>query len=90
MDDLISRKAAIQVVRNYMIEFQITNGYYHSDYIERKLYDLPSAEPERKEVIPHKNYQYLSDYWCECGNHLGKKYEVTYCSDCGRKVNWDE
>ena len=50
--------------------------------------DLPSAQPE--EVIPHRNYNYLSDYWCECGWHLGKKGEVKYCSECGRKVNWDE
>lgn len=41
-------------------------------------------------VIPHQNYKYLSDYWCECGWHLGKKGDVKYCSDCGRKVNWDE
>ena len=46
-----------------------------------------SAQP--KEVIPHRNYKYLSDYWCECGWHLGKKGEVKYCSECGRKVNWD-
>ncbi len=51
------------------------------------LKQLPSAQPE--EVIPHRNYKYLSDYWCECGWHLGKKGEVNYCSDCGRKVNWD-
>ena len=49
---------------------------------------LPSAQPE--EVIPHRNYKYLSDYWCACGWHLGKKGEVKYCADCGRKVNWDE
>ena len=49
---------------------------------------LPSVQPE--EVIPHRNYKYLSDYWCECGNHLGKKGDVKYCSDCGKKVKWDE
>ena len=48
---------------------------------------LPSAQPE--EVIPHRNYKYLSDYWCECGWHLGKKGEVKYCAECGRKVNWN-
>ena len=46
------------------------------------------AEPE--EVIQHRNYKYLSDYWCECGWHLGKKDEVKYCPECGRKVNWNE
>lgn len=51
------------------------------------LKNMPSSQPE--EVIPHRNYKYLSDYWCECGWHLGKKGEVKYCADCGRKVNWD-
>lgn len=45
---------------------------------------------EKAEVIPHRNYQYLSDYWCECGWHLGKRGSVKYCSDCGRKVKWDD
>jgi len=53
-----------------------------------EIKNLPSAQPE--EVIPHRNYKYLSDYWCTCGWHLGKKGEVKYCADCGRKVNWDE
>lgn len=55
--------------------------------IYEKIKSLPSAQP--KGVIPHRNYKYLSDYWCECGWHLGKKGEVKYCSECGRKVNWD-
>lgn len=42
-----------------------------------------------KTVIPHRNYKYLSDYWCECGWHLGKKGSVKYCSDCGRRIDWD-
>ena len=48
---------------------------------------MPSAEPE--EVIPHQNYKYFSDYWCECGWHLVKKGDVKYCAECGRKVKWD-
>ena len=58
--------------------------------IYSELHDMISklsAQPE--EVIPHRNYKYLSDYWCACGWHLGKKGEVKYCADCGRKVNWD-
>ena len=51
------------------------------------LKKLPSAQQE--EVIPHRNYKYLSDFWCECGNYLGKKGDVKYCSDCGKKVKWD-
>ena len=56
--------------------------------LRKDLRKLPSAQPE--EVTPHQNYKYLSDYWCACGWHLGKKGEVKYCADCGRKVNWRE
>ena len=58
------------------------------DYDIDAIRSLPSAEPE--EVIPHRNYKNWSAFWCECGNYLGKKGEVAYCSDCGRKVNWNE
>lgn len=78
MNDLISRQAAIDTL------------YHVNEYNGRSveaIRNLPSAQPE--EVIPHRNYKYLSDYWCECGWHLGKKGEVKYCSECGRKVNWD-
>ena len=46
---------------------------------------LKAQEP----VVPHRNYQYLSDYWCKCGWHLGKAWSVNYCSNCGRAVKWD-
>ena len=40
-------------------------------------------------VVPHRNYKYLSDYWCKCGWNLGKRGDVNYCANCGRKVIWD-
>lgn len=80
--DIISRAEALQAIMSQEV--------VDKSVAKRILMQIPSAEPERKKVIPHRNYQYLSDYWCECGNHLGKKYEVTYCSNCGRKVDWDE
>lgn len=78
-DDLISRKAAIEAV---------DATWWNARGIRKTIQELPSAQPE--EVIPHRNYKHLSDYWCECGWHLGKKGEVKYCAECGRKVNWDE
>lgn len=39
-------------------------------------------------ATPHRNYQYLSDFWCECGWHLGKAGVYNYCPDCGRMVEW--
>lgn len=83
MGDLINRQEAIRVLKRDEALVRVF-GYQHAiDEIQA----LPSAEPE--EVIPHRNYKYLSDYWCECGWHLGKKGEVKYCAECGRKVNWD-
>ena len=46
-------------------------------------------QDQTKEAIPHRNYKYLSDYWCECGWHLGKKGDVKFCADCGRRIKWD-
>ena len=46
-------------------------------------------QEQTKEAIPHRNYQYLSDYWCECGWHLGKKGDVKFCADCGKRIKWD-
>lgn len=43
MDDLIKRQDAIQVVREYMTDNQITDGDWHADGIERELHELPSA-----------------------------------------------
>ena len=83
MDDLIRRADAIEVADAV---WSVT-GDKNVAKVWDQLRDLPSAQPE--EVIPHRNYKYLSDYWCECGCHLGKKGEVKYCSECGRKVNWD-
>ena len=92
MSDVISRQDAIlallekgQRSRRYKLgEIWELNF----DEIREAIATVPSAQSE--EVIPHRNYKYLSDYWCECGWHLGKKGEVKYCSECGRKVNWGE
>ena len=53
--------------------------------LEDALALLKAQEP----VVPHRNYQYLSDYWCECGWHLGRGGSVKYCPECGRAVKWD-
>lgn len=89
MNDLISRRAAIDAI-NHICPVDTEYDCTLLDRVDVRyvLSDLPPAQPE--EVIPHRNYKYLSDYWCECGWHLGKKGEVKYCSECGRKVNWDE
>ena len=87
MDDMVSRQAVIDALNKMKIYRPLDSDRYVISDCLNKIVDLPSAQPE--EVIPHRNYKYLSDYWCECGWHLGKKGEVKYCSECGRKVNWD-
>ncbi len=84
--DTISRQAAIDAFDKRFDSIPIEQTT-EALLFRKDLRQLPPAEPE--EVIPHRNYKYLSDYWCECGWHLGKKGEVKYCSDCGRKVNWN-
>lgn len=87
--DLIDRQAAIDAADKIIERDTSGNNDVVKAMTAWKVYveALPSAQPE--EVTPHRNYKYLSDYWCECGWHLGKKGEVKYCADCGRKVNWD-
>ena len=57
--------------------------------LREKIRVLLEKQEQTKEAIPHRNYQYLSDYWCECGWHLGKKGDVKFCADCGRRIKWD-
>lgn len=67
--------------------------YYTSAEEEKEAMQMAISALEKqeqtKEAIPHRNYQYLSDYWCECGWHLGKKGDVKFCSDCGKRIKWD-
>lgn len=84
MSDLISRQAAINIIEN--VPYDWSNIKERTAMVNR-FKSLPSAEP--KEVVPHRNYKYLSDYWCECGWHLGKKGGVKHCAECGRKVDWN-
>lgn len=91
MNDLIDRQAAIEALiaegRNVDSHYLESERIIHESDAVEVISLLPSARNE--EVIPHRNYKYLSDYWCECGWHLGKKGEVKYCAECGRRVNWD-
>lgn len=102
MSDLIERQAAIDEIE-YELEMinlaldSITLDFNARERLRQRkgeareilnsIQQLPPAQPE--EVTPHRNYQYLSDYWCECGWHLGKMGDVNYCSNCGKKVKWD-
>ena len=68
-------------MRNYDIRFYA--------YLFRRAHKaLKAVQEAQKPIVPHRNYKYLSDYWCECGWHLGRARSVNYCSNCGRKVDW--
>ena len=49
---------------------------------------LEDGQRVKELVSPHKNYERLSEYWCECGWFLGKKGEFAYCPNCGREIDW--
>ena len=80
-----NRKAAIEWLSMLKEKFVKTE---YEGYLDMAISALEKQE-QTKEAIPHRNYQYLSDYWCECGWHLGKKGDVKFCADCGRRIKWD-
>lgn len=87
MDDLIRRSDAIDALRD--AEDHAFNSYYEGLKKAHKIIaELPSAQ-QSNVVIPHRNYEYLSDFWCECGWHLGRKGIVNFCANCGKAVKWD-
>ena len=96
MDDNINRQELLDLIdhfietkndacKSHSTQFVdgMEDGYYR---IRSAVCSFPSA---RQEAVPHRNYKYLSDYWCECGWHLGKMGDVNFCANCGKKVKWD-
>ena len=73
MDDLISRRAAIDAVRQYCIDVHIEDGDYHANGMEYELNILPSAKPERKKG----NWLVLSG---KCTKNIDKR--IVECSVC--------
>ena len=64
MSDLISRQAAIEVVRAYLSDCCVEDGDYHASGIEYELNNLPSAQPEQRwipcsERLPEERDWYL-------------------------------
>ena len=91
MDDLISRQAAIESIRECAEaahdnhEWDMEQGYLNAiECIEEE----PSAQPE---IIRCKDCTYQVESWCGIkyceahGDHIGKDYD--YCSNARRKEN---
>lgn len=81
MDDLISRKAAINAV-----------GYYslHSGdkllFADAPLKALPSAQPEHGRWIEHHS---VRGVYYSCSNCKAEGYG-RYCQNCGAKMTYEE
>ncbi len=49
-----------------------------------------AIESKSKTVIPHRNYENLSLYWCDCGWFLRNKDKTpNYCPNCGKRIEWE-
>ena len=86
----MDNKKAAEILR--AIKAGTAHAFLNGDAITSALdtaIDVLEKQEQTKDAIPHRNYQYLSDYWCECGWHLGKKGDVKFCADCGRRIKWD-
>ena len=89
----MTNREAINIITAKMDVHQAVFGHPVDEPL-KTAYDLAISALEKQEqteeAIPHRNYQYLSDYWCECGWHLGKYNDVKFCANCGRKINWEK
>lgn len=93
-------KKAIRYIDEYLYcTFECDPGY--TDCIDCGICftnaDLKRVLQMSKEALekqipkkPHRNYRYLSDYWCECGWHLGRAGMYSWCPNCGNKIDWSE
>ena len=84
----MENREAIELIKRVRSGDTCPPGWETLEAFDMAISALEKQE-QTKEAIPHRNYQYLSDYWCECGWHLGKKGEVKFCADCGRRIKWD-
>lgn len=85
-------RAELQNIQKYFeakMDMTIGDGKLKMACWARTCRDALELLEAQQPVKPHRNYQYLSDYWCACGWHLGKAGSVKYCPECGRKVKWD-
>ena len=96
MDDLISRRAAIDAVHeNYdkILDF-ISDGKTIASSVEDIICDLPSAQPERKKgkwiKLYAGNYKcsVCGDWWANDDNEMVEDFK--FCPNCGADMREDE
>ena len=98
MNDLISRKAAIDALKN--AENHAFNSFYDGLIKAHRIIEvLPSAEPERKTghwIITEGEFMHSRKYRCsECGHQFRWIYDqvfppvFNYCKNCGARMEVD-
>lgn len=98
MDDLISRKAAIDTALTFLVEYC---GAAFDEDMQKRMFErlnaLPSAEPKRgKWDIEISADGYQATYRCsECGHQFKWLYDphfppvFNYCQKCGAYMRTD-
>ena len=101
MNDLISRQAAIDAIEHRLAEpaYQHTgeDWYVGMNCAESELYELPSAQPERRgRWIKLDMHAHLADHKCTaCGQEcyvptcMGEPM-YTYCPNCGADMREEQ
>ena len=80
MSDLIERQAAIDAVKTYLGDYEISRT------VQCRLRLLPSAQPERKKgkwIRKHNIYGVV--YCSECDYELHTN-NTNFCPNCGAKM----
>ena len=92
MDDLISRQAAIDAIKGLLDSMLVTDtiGFYE---IENVLFEVPSAQQERKTGHWIKTARWGRVYYCDqCRNYLdfdgvnAGRGSTNFCPNCGAKM----
>ena len=86
MDDTISRQAAIDAVRSYMADNEITDSDWHADGIAYEIKRLPSAQRTGRWIYVEEEY-----CWCcsSCKTMMAEfesKPVWIYCPNCGARM----
>ena len=76
MDDLISRKAAMDVFMGKPPDF------YHTSYIVGEINCLPSVE-----AVPVLHGRWIDECCSECGQYVYRGDSRNYCPNCGAKMD---
>ena len=97
MNDLISRQAAIDAIEHRLAEpayqHEGEDWYVGMNCAESELYELPSAQPERKKGkwIDYSDEGYVECPFCHSATNCdGNKDELHFCFSCGADLRGEQ